>query len=92
MPILRQLLAEIESAEGPLSFRELEQRLTVDREALRGMVEFLVRKGRLRASGPGGASITSACYGCSHSCGDGSGCPFVVEAPPTIALSRRDDS
>jgi hypothetical protein len=47
--ILQQVLQELESTREPTTLGELARKLNVDPDALRGMVEFLVRKGRLSA-------------------------------------------
>lgn len=46
--MLSQILGELESAGGAIDLNELSRRLGVQRSALEGMIETLVRKGRLR--------------------------------------------
>ena len=45
--ILHQLLQELESTREPTTLGELARKLNVEPDALRGMVQFLVQKGRL---------------------------------------------
>ncbi len=45
--VLRQILQELESAQGPVSLNDLSRKLGVERGALEGMIAFLARKGRL---------------------------------------------
>jgi hypothetical protein len=46
--MLSQILQELENAKKPVDLNDLSRRLGVQRSALDGMIEFLVRKGRLR--------------------------------------------
>ncbi len=48
MMVLRQVLHEIESSPGAVELGALSRKLGVDQSALEGMVEYWVRKGRLR--------------------------------------------
>ena len=61
MVMLSRILKEFEGAEGPLDLNELSRRLGVERSALDGMLEYLVRKGRLREVGLG----TETCAHCA---------------------------
>jgi predicted ArsR family transcriptional regulator len=47
--ILRRVLQELESTREPTTLGELGRKLNVEPDALRGMIQFLVRKGRLNA-------------------------------------------
>jgi hypothetical protein len=51
MVMLSRILKEFEGAKGPLDLNELSRRLGVERSALDGMLEYLVRKGKLREVG-----------------------------------------
>jgi len=46
--VLQQVLREIESARGPVDASALSRKLGVEQSALEGMLQFWVRKGRLR--------------------------------------------
>jgi hypothetical protein len=48
--MLHQVLYEFENAAGPVSLNDLARRLKVDRGALDGMIQFWVRKGRIKDS------------------------------------------
>jgi len=61
MVMLSRILKEFEGAEGPLDLNELSRRLGVERSALNGMLEYLVRKGKLREVGLG----TETCVHCA---------------------------
>jgi len=58
--VLSHVLEQFEKAEGPLTLREMARRLGIERSALEGMVQFLVRKGKLRQVG----LDTAACAQC----------------------------
>ena len=68
-----EILKEVEQANGPLSVRELADRLGVEESALEKMLEFLEKKGKLSVYRPG------ECDGCGvvscRSCVFGGGCP-----------------
>ena len=46
--MLRQVLHEVESAEGSMSLNDLGRKLNVERSALEGMIAYLVQKGKLQ--------------------------------------------
>jgi DNA-binding IclR family transcriptional regulator len=46
--VLSRIIKELERAGGAIDLNELSRRLGVQRSALDGMIETLVRKGRLR--------------------------------------------
>ncbi len=48
MTLLREVLTVFEQAEGPLRLSDLAERLNVSPGVLEGMIEFWVRKGRMR--------------------------------------------
>ena len=59
-PTLSGILREFENGRGGLTLAEIARKLDIERSALEGMIQLLVRKGRLReVCGPGGAC--SAC-------------------------------
>jgi len=79
--MLRQILREFEQSEGAISLSELARRLGIAPSALEGMLEFLVRKGRLRVTG--GAQACAAC-------GLKGSCPFLVAEPKGYELLRKE--
>ena len=87
--MLRQVLQEIELARGPININELSQKLGIERSALEGMIEFWVRKGRLR-SGNQDAAITEVCTtgSCSCACSGPVECPYVIKIPQTYTVVR----
>ncbi len=50
--MLKEILEEIEKSPGPTTVRELSRRLGIDEEALKGMLDFLSRKGRISWGDP----------------------------------------
>lgn len=75
MGVLEKIMEEVEQANGPLTKKELAQRVGVEESALDGMLEFLERKGRLSVYTPSGCAgcDAGACVGCvfAKSCGRG---------------------
>ncbi len=76
-PTLSGVLREFENARGDLTFAEVAGKLGIERSALDGMIQLLVRKGRLREVG--GAEGSCAGCGLRSGCSDGSsGGPAAV--------------
>jgi hypothetical protein len=68
--MLSQILKEFRESDGAISLKELSCRLGVERGALDGMIETLVRQGRLReVCTAGAASVGCYCGGGCHGCG-----------------------
>lgn len=92
--LLTQLLAELEAARGPVNINELSQKLGIERSALAGMIDFWVRKGRLRHNDPVAAEAAEMCASgscsCSCSCPGPTDCPYVVKLPLTYSLVVRE--
>jgi hypothetical protein len=67
--MLTQILDEYRKSSGVISLDHLSRKLGVERSALDGMLETLVRQGKLREVGKAGAVCGSchsgACHGCS---------------------------
>jgi hypothetical protein len=79
--VLRQVLRELESAEGPVNLNDLGRKLGVERGALEGMIAFWVRKGRLKddyATATMGACARGDCAVC---CPGSQSCPLVTKLP-----------
>ncbi len=62
--MLRRVLQELEAARGPLSLDELSRQLGIERDALNGMLQALVRLGHLRVDGTALAACDQHCVGC----------------------------
>lgn len=67
-PTLSGVLREFEGARGNLTLVEIARRLGTERSALEGMIQLLVRKGRLRRAR--GAEDGCAACGLRLACGD----------------------
>ncbi len=79
MTLLKQVLTTLEEAQGPVSLAALSQQLEVEPSALEGMIDFWVRKGRLRLVG---ATMCSSA-GCGACPAEGSPlhCPALLVVP-----------
>ncbi len=66
--MLSQLLNEYRKSGGLISLDALSRKLGVDKSALEGMLETLVRQGKLREAGksvePCGSCSSGGCHGC----------------------------
>ena len=90
--MLQLILQEIESAGGTVNLTDLSRKMDVDPGALEGMLDFWVRKGRLRRSHQGsGGEFCSTRLACAGSCGGAEGCPFVMRMPHTFSLVTKHD-
>ena len=89
--MLRQVLEAIEETDGAVSVQTLSRRLALDPGVVAGLVEFWVRKGRLRVVAdplPLAGCPGSGCGGgCGGDCAQAGGCPLAALTPP--ALVRR---
>ncbi len=74
---LRAVLNAFEQTERPISVKQLAADLDVPPAMLEGMIDFWVRKGRLRESGG-----TAEC----GTCGQGDHCPLVIRMPRRFEL------
>ncbi len=89
--MLYQVLEEIEQAHGPVLVSELGRKLDIDQAALLGMIEFWVRKGRLRDDDAVvETGIACAGGGCGDSCSGMAECAFVAKMPKTYSIAKQD--
>ena len=90
--MLRQVLRELESAQGPVNTNELSRKLGIERSALEGMIEFWVRKGRLKSDDQIAAETLATCTtgSCSCSCPGPRECPYLMKMPLTYSLVSRN--
>jgi hypothetical protein len=66
--MLSEIIKAFREAEGPLDLDELSRRMGTERSALQGMLETLVRQGKLKEIEPG-SSECAHCAGrlsCAH--------------------------
>lgn len=78
MTMLRQVLDHFEHQSGAISLPAMARELKVEPPMLQEMIDFWVRKGRLR-------EVTSpVCANCSGA----GGCPFVFTLPRSYELNR----
>lgn len=73
---LRQVLDHFEQEQGAVSLPALARTLGIERGMLQTMLDYWVRKGKLREVN------APACT----TCGTASGCPFVVKLPRQYEL------
>lgn len=86
--MLNQVLEEITNANEPLSLTVLSSRLGVERGALEGMLDYWVRKGRLKDDDTHPEGSHSA-GNCGPSCGGADSCSFVAKMPKSYSLQSR---
>ena len=72
MTTLRSVLEAFEEANGAMRLDNLSRKLEIDPGTLDNMIQYWIRKGRIRSVGE-----AQAC----HSCGVKGKCPFVIQLP-----------
>ena len=92
--MLQRVLREIEASQGTVSLNDLAHKLGIERSALAGMIEFWIRKGRLKVDD--WEELEAICGMCSGAACGGSypgpqGCPFVMKMPRTFSLTYQDE-
>lgn len=80
---LREVLNHFDGQTAPLSINRLARDMGVTPGVLHGMIDYWVRKGKLR-------EVTSTTDGCT-TCGVKNGCPFIVHLPRYYELVREGD-
>jgi hypothetical protein len=61
--MIQQVLHEIKTAQGMLNLSELHRKLSIERSALEGMIQFLVQSGRLLDEEAAKLTTNEACTG-----------------------------
>lgn len=84
--MLTRLLEELEAAQQPLTLQELSARLGIEPSALEGMLQTLMRMGKLRDDR---AVTMEACALRCASCGQMSECALLARLPRTYSLVRK---
>ncbi len=90
--MLKRILHEFESAPGGISTSELSRRVSVERSALEGMIDHLVRQGKLRVDEEQPVAVAQICESrsCGRSCPGPEHCPFAVKLPRTFSVVPDD--
>lgn len=74
---LRQVLEHFEQNQGAVSLPQMARTLGVERGTLQNMIDYWVRKGKLR-------EVNS--QSCT-TCGSASGCPYIMSLPHCYELA-----
>jgi hypothetical protein len=81
---LREVLNRFADQNAPRSIKAMAREMSLEPGILQGMIEYWVRKGKLREVNSGGDTC--------NTCGIKSGCPFIVALPRYYELVSEDDS
>ena len=84
--MLARLLEELEAARQPLTLTELSARLGIEPAALEGMIQTLIRMGKLRDDRE---AAVDACELRCASCDQASACALLAHMPRTYSLVRK---
>lgn len=88
--MLAQLMAVINAKNEPISLEGLSEELGVEKSALEGMLDFLVRKGKLRYSDLGQVPEDGICSGAGCiACRKAGSCPFAGKMPKVYEGVRK---
>jgi hypothetical protein len=89
--VLHEVLEEFERTQGPMTLDQLARRLDVERSALEGMVDYWVRKGRLRDDQQATALGATFCGGsaCGIACPGPLRCPHATAGPRSFSLVKK---
>lgn len=87
--MLNQVLREIETAQGSITLSELSRKLEITPTALEGMLQFWVRKGRIKAD-DSTSSSENVSEGCSKSCSGTPNCVYVAKMPKTYSIPNHN--
>lgn len=91
--MLEKLLSVLKEADRPVSLQDLSQRLSIERSALSGMLDLLVRKGKLELEQP---ATSEGIDGCEPAycagCFKETTCPFITKMPLMYAVKRTEVS
>ena len=85
--MLSQVFHEIENARGPVTIRDLCYKLDVDRDALEGMLQFWIRKGRIQNDAYKSEDLKGG--SCGNSCGGVTNCAFIAKMPKTYQIAQK---
>jgi hypothetical protein len=80
---MREILEHFDGQSAPLSVNQMAHEMDITPGVLRGMIDHLVRRGKLREVSPGGTACTA--------CGVKGTCPFVVALPVYYERIHDDD-
>ena len=83
--MLTKVLHEIENTQGPITVRELSRKLEIGPNALEGMLQFWVRKGRIQNDDEA-ESCDNKTGSCSTTCSGITECAFMAKMPKTYSL------
>lgn len=81
--MLRQVLNAFEQAEEPRSLNDMARDLGITPGMLTGMIDYWVRKGKLRETSLGQETC--------NTCGSAEGCPFILRLPRSYELVTGDN-
>jgi hypothetical protein len=79
---LRQVLEQFEQTQGAVALPQMARTLGIERGMLQTMIDYWVRKGKLREVG------TPVC----ETCGSAGACPFIVALPRCYELATADSA
>jgi hypothetical protein len=80
--MLHKILKTIQETDDPISLSQLASQLDIEQGALEGMIDFWVRKGRIKVHD--GMACSSSCSSCRVD-----GCPLILHMPRRFEVVDR---
>lgn len=81
---LREVLNRFADQSAPVSIHRMAQDMGIEPNILSGMIDYWVRKGKLREV----SGVGETC----HTCGIKGACPYVITLPRSYELAGDDDT
>ena len=86
--MLYQVLHEIENTKGAITLKELSRKLGVEPDALEGMLQFWVQKGRIQDDS---TTCDDVVCSCGSSFSNAENCSFIAKMPKTYSVRTQNE-
>jgi hypothetical protein len=85
--MLGRVLRELQDGRGTLRLEDLARRMEMEPSALKGLVDFWVRKGRLTLAADEAAQSAACTGACGSACPGEAQCVFVARMPAIYSVT-----
>ena len=85
--MLGRVLRELQNDKGTLRLEDLARRMEMEPSALKGLIDFWVRKGRLTLAADEGGNSAACAGACGSACPGAAQCVFVARMPAIYSVS-----
>lgn len=84
--MLGRVLRELQDGKGTLRLEDLARRMEIEPSALKGLIDFWVRKGRLTLAADEDAPSAVCASACGPACPGAAQCVFVARMPAIYSV------